>query len=341
MNYNEVLAAAREVIGSHCKVCPVCNGRACGNVVPGPGCKAPGNAAARNYDKWQEICVKMDTLCTNFPNPDISFELFGKKFVAPIFAAPIGALKLNYGSGYTDPEYNAILVRAAAEYGVMAFTGEGIDHSVLVCAADEMAKVGGIGCHTIKPWSVEMACEKLDILNEKGVFAAAMDIDAAGLPHLRAVSTDAGSRSVDEMRRICSHAKMPFIIKGIMSVEGAKKAVEAGAAGIVVSNHGGRVQGGVPSTAEVLPAIAQAVKGQITIFVDGGIRSGVDVFRALALGADAVLIGRPITTAVHGSAVEGFRLYMDKIVDELKATMTMCGAADLSQITRDKLWLEK
>lgn len=341
MNYNEVLAAAREVIGEKCKVCPVCNGRACGNAVPGTGCKAPGNAAARNYDKWQEIFVNMDTLGPNFANPDTSFEFNGRKFVAPIFAAPIGALKLNYGSHYTDPEYNAILVKAAAEYGIMAFTGEGVDNSVLISAAEEMEKVGGIGCHTIKPWSVEMACEKLDILNEKGVFAAAMDIDAAGLPHLRAVSTDAGSRTVEEMRQIIGHAKMPFIIKGIMTVAGAKKAVEAGAAGIVVSNHGGRVQGGVPSTAEVLPAIVEAVKGKTTIFVDGGIRSGVDVFRALALGADAVLIGRPITTAVHGSAEEGLKLYMDKVIDELKSTMTMCGAASLKDISRDMVWLEK
>ena len=87
-------------------------------------------------------------------------------------------------------------------------------------------------------------------------------------------------------------------------VEAEKKALEAGAAGIVVSNHGGRVQGGVPSTAEVLPEIADAVKGQITILVDGGIRSGVDVFRALALGADGVLIGRPVLTAIYGAGLD-------------------------------------
>ena len=134
---------------------------------------------------------------------------------------------------------------------------------------------------------------------------------------------------------------MPFIIKGIMTAAGARKAVEAGADAIVVSNHGGRVQGGVPSTAEVLPAIAEAVKGKITIIVDGGIRSGVDVFRALALGADAVLIGRPLLTMIYGGGEEGFRVYMDKIIGELKSTMTMCGAASLQDITRDKVWLEK
>ena len=62
MNYNEILAAAKDCVGPYCKACPVCNGRACGNSMPGPGCKYPGNVAARNFDKWQEICVNMDTL---------------------------------------------------------------------------------------------------------------------------------------------------------------------------------------------------------------------------------------------------------------------------------------
>ncbi|MBQ9733219.1 MAG: alpha-hydroxy-acid oxidizing protein, partial [Clostridia bacterium] len=76
-----------------------------------------------------------------------------------------------------------------------------------------------------------------------------------------------------------------------------------------------------------------------TIIVDGGIRSGVDVFRALALGADAVLIGRPVLTAIYGGGEEGFKVYMDKIIGELKGTMTMCGAATLKDITRDKVRL--
>ena len=120
---------------------------------------------------------------------------------------------------------------------------------------------------------------------------------------------------------------------------GARKAVKAGAKGIVVSNHGGRVQGGTPSTREVLPAIAKEVKGETVIFVDGGIRSGLDIFRALALGADAVLIGRPVLNAIYGAGAEGFNVYMDKILGELSSTMTMCGAASLAEITSDKVFL--
>ena len=338
MNYNEILAAARDQVGPYCKACPVCNGRACGNSMPGPGCKYPGNVAARNFDKWQEICVNMDTLCPN-TDPDVSFELFGKKFAATIFAAPLGAIDLHYGPKYKDHAYNSILVKAAAEYGIMALTGDGVDPTIMLSSVEDMKKAGGVGCPIIKPWNKEAVFEKLDVLNANGIFAAGMDVDGAGLPFLKAMNPNAGSKSVDEMREIINYAKMPFIVKGIMTARGAEKAVEAGAAAIVVSNHGGRVQGAVPSTAEVLPEIADAVSGKTTILVDGGIRSGVDVFRALALGADAVLIGRPILTMIYGGGPEGFNVYMDKIIGELKSTMTMCGAPTLRDITRDKVRL--
>ena len=130
MTYNEIHKAAADQVGPYCKNCPVCNGRACANSMPGPGCKPPGNVAARNYDKWQEIAVNMDTLCPN-AEPDIRFTLFGHEFSAPVFAAPIGALDMHYGPKYKDQQYNSILVKAAADYGVAAFTGDGVDPAIM------------------------------------------------------------------------------------------------------------------------------------------------------------------------------------------------------------------
>ncbi|MCR5664364.1 MAG: alpha-hydroxy-acid oxidizing protein [Oscillospiraceae bacterium] len=338
MTYQEIHEAARDKVGPYCKNCPVCNGRACGNTMPGPGCKYPGAVASRNYEKWQELCVNMDTLCANV-DPDVSFEFLGRRFSAPIFAAPLGSVDMHYGPLYKDQSYNAVLVKAAAEYGVCAMTGDGVDPEIMKSAVEDMAKVGGLGIPTIKPWNKEFVFEKLDIVKARGVFAAAMDVDGAGLPFLKKLNPNAGSKSVEEMREIIDYAKLPFIIKGIMTPGGALKAYEAGASAIVVSNHGGRVQGGTPSTAEVLPSIVEAVKGKLTIFVDGGIRSGLDVFRALALGADAVLIGRPILNMIYGGGEEGFRVYLDKIVGELRSTMTMCGTASLKDISRKNLWL--
>ncbi len=338
MDYNEILTEARGCIGPFCKACPVCNGLACANAMPGPGSKWPSNTAARNYAKWQDIFVNMDTLCKSEPI-DTSFELFGRKFAYPIFIAPLGGLKLHYGEKHSDQSYNSILVPAAYNYGIAALTGDGMDPDVMVSSVKDMVRAGGIGIPTIKPWNREFVFEKLDVLNENHIFAAAMDVDGAGLPFLKKYNPNAGSKSVGEMKEIISHADMPFIIKGVMTPAGAKKAVEAGASGIVVSNHGGRVQGCCPSTAEVLPAIAEAVKGQVKIFVDGGIRSGVDVFKALAMGADAVLVGRPVVPFIYAQGEEGFKVYMDKITAELRDTMTMCGAPTLADITREKVFI--
>ena len=145
----------------------------------------------------------------------------------------------------------------------------------------------------------------------------------------------AGGKSVEDLKAIAEMAGAPFIVKGVMTVKGALKAKEAGAAAIAVSNHGGRVQDQCPATAEVLPEIVKAVGGSMKIFVDGGIRSGVDIFKALALGADAVIIARPFVTAVYGGAEEGVKAYIDKLAGELADTMAMCGAFSLDEITPD------
>lgn len=334
MEYKEICDTARKIFDGHCMVCPVCDGRACGNRVPGPGCKMPGQTAARNYAKWQDIFVNMDTICDN-KTPDTTFRLFGRQFKYPFFAAPIGALKMHYGGTYSDLEYNDILIPGCAEAGIAAFTGDGVDPEVMKASAKMMNSMDGIGVTTIKPWNIEAVKEKLDILNQTNIFAAAMDIDGAGLPFLKEMNPNAGSKPVEELREIISYAKMPFILKGIMTVKGALKAVDAGAKAIVVSNHGGRVLGNCPSTSEVLEEIVDAVGKDVTVLVDGGIRNGSDIFKALALGADAILIGRPFVPMVYGGGKEGVKIYVEKLGAELIDTMTMCGAHSLDEINRD------
>ena len=334
MNYAECLELARGKMGNYCKACPECNGRACKNQMPGPGAKGIGDTAIRNYDKWKEIRVQMDTLVEKRPI-DTSLSLFGKNFQYPFFAGPVGAVNMHYGDSLNDVSYNDILVSSCAEFGIAAFTGDGMDSNVMMAATEAIKKAGGLGIPTVKPWNVEMVREKMALVKDAGAFAAAMDIDAAGLPFLKNFNPPAGSKSVEELREIVKAAGVPFIVKGIMTVKGALKAKEAGAAAIVVSNHGGRVLDQCPATAEVLEEIAKAVDGSMKIFVDGGIRSGTDVFKALALGADAVIIARPFVTAVYGGGREGVEAYIQKIGSELADTMAMCGVSSLAEITRD------
>ena len=337
MTYDEVLKSARGNMGPYCKVCPVCNGAACKNQMPGPGAKGVGDNAVRNYQKWQEIRVNMDTIHENKPI-DTSVEFFGRTFKYPFFAGPVGAMTLHYGEKYDDLAYNNLLVDACAKGGIAAFTGDGTNAKVMEGATAAIKAAGGLGIPTVKPWNLETIREKMELVKASGSFAVAMDIDGAGLPFLKNLTPPAGSKTVDELREVAEMAGVPFIIKGIMTRRGALKAKDAGAAAIVVSNHGGRVLDQCPATAEVLEDIVEAVGGRMKILVDGGLRSGVDVFKALAMGADGVLLGRPFVTAVYGGAAEGVQCYIDKIGGELEDTMRMCGANTISDISRDMIF---
>lgn len=332
MTYQEVLQNARGNVGPYCKACSVCNGLACKNTLPGPGAKGMGTGFIRNYQKWQEICVNLDTICENKP-VDTTFQFFGRTLALPVLAAPVGAMTLHYGDRYDDLQYNDILVSACAKAGIAAFTGDGVNPAVMEGAVKAIAANGGLGVPTVKPWNLEVLLQKLKAAKNSGAFAIAMDIDAAGLPFLKNLTPPAGSKTVEELREIAELAEVPFILKGIMTVQGARKALEAGAKAIVVSNHGGRVLDQCPATAEVLPSIAAAVGDRMTVLVDGGIRTGMDVFKALALGAHGCLIARPFVTMVYGGGQEGVQSYVEKLTGELRDTMAMCGAHSLSEIT--------
>ncbi len=336
MDYNDVLKNARTCIGDYCKACIECNGKVCKNQMPGPGAKGIGDVAIRNYDKWKEIRVNMDTL-TEHKDVDMSVNLFGKTFQYPFFAGPIGAVKLHYGDKYDDVSYNKILVSACAKYGIAAFTGDGVDARVMEGACQAIKETDGIGIPTVKPWNLETVQDKLKLVHDSNAFAVAMDIDAAGLPFLKNMNPPAGSKSVEELKEIVESTHLPFIVKGVMTVQGALKAKQAGASAIIVSNHGGRVLDQCPSTAEVLAEIVDAVNGSMTVLVDGGIRSGLDIFKALALGADGVVIARPFVVSVYGGEEVGVEVYIQKLATELKETMEMCGAYSIQDITRDMI----
>ncbi len=335
MTYEEAIQNARGNMGL-CHACPVCNGIACKNTIPGPGSKGTGTVAPRNYNAWQEIYLNLDTIAEN-RGVDTSLELFGEKFDLPVFTAPIGAVTNHYSSKYDEFEYDTIIARGARQAGIAAFTGDGLNEMFFEAGCAGM-KTAGFAVPTVKPWHKDLVFKKIDYAKAHGAKVIAMDIDASGLPFLKSMTPPSGSKSVEELREFVEYAGIPFYLKGIMTVKGAKKALEAGAAGIIVSNHGGRVLDHTPATASVLSAIAEAVGDKMEILVDGGIRTGADVVKALALGAKAVLIGRPFVVAAYGGQEEGIAAYAQKLKAELSDCMAMTGCATLSDIDRSCVW---
>ncbi|GAB6109339.1 alpha-hydroxy-acid oxidizing protein [Fusibacter bizertensis] len=336
MNYQEVVQNAKKNIGPNCKVCPSCNGIACKGVIPGPGGKGSGIGFIRNYQAFRNYGLNMDTLHeVKTPNPQI--ELMGKLFKLPVFAAPVGAVQMHYSDLYDDLSYSTALVDGCHSAGIVAFTGDGVKSEVFEGTADAIKAQGGFGVPTIKPWRKEEIIEKIRIAEAANALAIAMDIDAAGLAILAAQGKPVSPMSTETLKEIIASTDKPFIVKGIMTVNAAKKAAEAGAYAIIISNHGGRVLDETPSTLEMLSEIVAAVGNQTIVMLDGGVRTGLDVFKALALGAKAVLVARPFVTAVYGGDREGVSLYVNQLEAELKEAMLMTGCATLADITLDKI----
>jgi 4-hydroxymandelate oxidase len=137
---------------------------------------------------------------------------------------------------------------------------------------------------------------------------------------------------------LCSFAKLPVVLKGILSPEDARLAVQHGAAAVIVSNHGGRNLDTVPATIEALPGVVEAVQGRIPVLMDGGIRRGTDVLKSLALGAKAALIGRPYVWGLAVGGAAGVAEVVRILRDEFLAAMALCGTCSLERITHEALW---
>lgn len=157
----------------------------------------------------------------------------------------------------------------------------------------------------------------------------------------RGLLNDAGLTWHETIPWLRRQTKMKIVVKGVMTAEDALLAVQHGVDGIVVSNHGGRQLDGVSSTIEALPEIVEAVKGRVPVLVDGGITKGSDVFKALALGADFCLVGRPVLWGLAYDGERGVKMVLDILERELSRTMTLSGARTINEIEKSMLGIER
>lgn len=333
MNYSDVKKEARVNLNGSCKVCKVCNGIACAGEVPGMGGKGTGNAFTENVVALEKYKLNMRVI-HSAKNPDTSIEMFGKKMDIPVFVAPVSGTTLNMGGKYSEDDYINWVIGGSLDAGIFPMVGDTAVDSFLISNLKALKEFDGEGIVFIKPWENKNIIEKIRLAEEAGAFAVGVDIDACGLITLALHGKPVMPKSVEEIKELVNSTKLPFILKGIMTVDEALLAVEAGVDAIVVSNHGGRVLDETPGTADVIEDIAKAVKGKVKILADGGIRTGVDVLKFLALGADAVLIGRPFVTASFGGQREGVKTYIEGLKGELKSAMVLTGCNDVASVDK-------
>ena len=282
--------------------------------------KQDSNQITRDY--FDSLMIEMRHIDSEIP--DTKLRLFGQEFSMPIATAALSHLN------GTAPDGMAKMAEGARMADALCFSGMGeVEEIQAMCATG--AKVIKI----VKPHADnEKVFAKIREAEEAGAFGVGMDIDHAfswNGEYDNVVGLPMKPKSLEEMRSFVESTKLPFIVKGVLSVQDAKKCLEIGAAGIIVSHHHGIMSCAVPPL-YILPKIKEVIGDRIPIFVDCCLESGMDVFKALALGADAVCVGRAIMDPLKEKGAEGVCEKMTSMNQELKAVMERTAFTKLSKI---------
>ncbi len=278
------------------------------------------NRISREYIDSLRIETRyMDAVC-----PAIDFELYGERFASPIMTAALSHLDHFMFEGAAL----ALAQGAAAASAVLWYGMAGEDE------IDRLADAGVRMIEIIKPYrDREAIYRKLRHAEARGLLAVGVDIDHAFGPEgdLDVVGEDVMfPLTTEELRQLCAATRLPVIVKGVLSVRDADKCLAAGARGLVLSHHNNRIEYALPPLA-LLPEIAD-LAGDTPLFVDCELRTGMDAFKALALGAKGACIGRPLMTAIKQGGAQGVRDYLLKANGELKKAMAFTGCPDLGHI---------
>ncbi len=303
----------------------------------------------------------------NLQHAHTRIELLGQTLVSPMLLAPVAYLRLVHPEGELATVRAAMALQTGMVVSTLSsFTLEEIAQAGQAAAAEmghstprwfqlymqparehslQLVRRAEAAGYTAIVWTVDASIKRSSFPLPHGVEAA----NLRGMPTTQHTPPLLGPilfgsplmQQVpvwDDLRWLRAQTQLPIIVKGILSPAQAKLAVELGADALIVSNHGGRVLDGVVSPMEVLPVIAQAVGGRVPLLLDSGVRYGTDVVKALALGASAVLIGRPQLYALATAGLVGVAHLLHLLRAELELTMAQLGCATVADITPEVLW---
>jgi len=285
----------------------------------------------RNRIALEKIMLRLKVI-HGLETVNTTVRILGQTVKTPVIVAPFANM------GRVHPEAEIAIAKGAEKVGAMMFLGP-------VSTYSPKQIVEAVNIPIV--WNGDPLKDRktlLTLINQAekaGCCAAGLCADDfMGIKikdHLRVLSNN--SLSAEAIREVRKETSLPFFLKGIMTVEDALKAVDAGVDAIVVSNHGGRVLDCCQAPIEVLPEIVKAVGGEIEVLIDGGFRRGTDILKALALGARGVLMGRPICWGLGAAGAEGVAKVLQMTTSELIRTMILTNAPDASNVPRDTVVL--
>lgn len=308
-----------------------------------------------NRAAWDAITL-VPRVLRRLPTLDTGCTLLGRNWPTPLLVAPMALQRLAHPDGEV-----AMAVAASAQGTGMVMSSQGSMRLETVAdAAGAQADRGPLWFQLYFLPEREATLQLVRRAEAAGYEALVVTVDAsvraarsaeqrAGFHLPAGISTvnlpvpaapAVGIRALaarapgwDDVAWLCAQARLPVLLKGVLHPADVQEAVANGAGGLIVSNHGGRTLAGAVATACALPAIVAAARGTLPVLVDGGIRSGSDVFKALALGAQAVLVGRPAVWGLATAGAAGAAHVLRLLRDELELVMAQCGAGNLAGIS--------
>lgn len=327
----EIHLRARNLFGKFCRACRVCDGVYCAGMVPGMGGIGSGRSFMANLESLARYRM-VESLIHSVTHPRLSTVFLGQELSMPVIGAPVTGAVTNMGGATTEEEFAAAMIQGSIWAGTISCVGDGATPEKYRIGLDAVGAGRGHGIPFFKPRARSEVLTRIRAAHAAGAFAIGMDIDGSAFVTMRSKGQSVGPKNFDELKSIIEECDVPFVAKGIMSARDAETAVRAGAKALVIGNHGGRVMDQMPGAADVFPEIVSAVGGDAVLILDGGIRTGEDVLKALALGADLCMIGRPVAIAAVGGGPDGVALYWRELKDSIERAMILTGTECVTNV---------
>ncbi len=340
----DVRDIARKKLKGLCAAYPLCDGnfdKVCQKEAYGKpigfGGAGQGVSFKNNVQSLMNIKLKMRVVGEH-TEPDTSIDFLGIKLDFPVMGASTAGIE-KYNDAMPEKDFCRAVIRGCKEAGTVGWRGDTWFYTPENNPALEVLKEEkGAGIPIFKPRSQDVLKKLISMAEDAGCPAVGVDLDGCGSTIMARHGQPVFRKSKKDIKELVEFTQLPFIAKGIMAIEDAKDCAEAGVKVVSISNHGGRVLDSTAGVAEVLPEIASNLKGKVLLTADGGVRTGYDVLKMIALGADAVLLGRDIIRASVGAGALGVRLHLEHIRKVFKKAMFMTGQTTVKEITNRILW---
>lgn len=288
--------------------------------------KADSNQITREY--FDSLLIEMRHIDSVIPSTTL--ELYGEKFSTPIMTAALSHLDKCRPNGMIE------MAKGAFAANAVMWTGMGNEAEL-----ESVTATGAKTIKIIKPYADNNKIfKKIEHAEKCGAFAVGMDIDHAFNrkgQYDNIFGAPMSNKTIDEIKEFIKVTKLPFIIKGVLSEQDTYKCIEAGVKGIVISHHHGIMDYAVPPLM-ILPKIAKIVDHSIPVFADCGFSSGIDAFKALALGATAISLGRALMNSLSEDGANGVQKTIEDMTEELSGAMARTCSCDLMHIDSSVIW---